>query len=69
MAVANEVLDRLIAGGLAKDMGLKKGATPGKTPHGRRVRVAHLKPYTAVRKLPSSDAFRRRLSLEEEDFP
>ena len=69
MAVANEVLDRLIAGGLAKDMGLQKGATPGKTPHGRRVRVAHLKPYTAVRKLPSSDAFRRRLSLEEEDFP
>ena len=68
-AVANEVLDRLIAGGLAKDMGLKKGAIPGKTPHGRRVRVAHLKPYAAVRKLSSSDAFRRRLSLGEEDFP
>ena len=68
-AVANDVLDRLIAGGLAKDMGLKKGAIPGKTPHGRRVRVAHLKPYAAVRKLSSSDAFRRRLSLGEEDFP
>ena len=69
LAVANEVLDRLIAGGLAKDMGLKKGAIPGKTPHGRRVRVAHLKPYAAVRNLSSSDAFRRRLSLGEEDFP
>ena len=43
MAVANEVLDRLIAGGLAKDMDLKKGAIPEKTPRGRRVRVAHLK--------------------------
>ena len=69
LAVANEVLDRLIAGGLAKDMGLKKGAIPGKAPHGRRVRVAHLKPYAAVRNLSSSDAFRRRLSLGAEDFP
>ena len=69
LAVANEVLDRLIAGGLAKDMGLKKGAIPGKTPHGRRVRVIHLKSYAAIKKLSSSDAFRRRLSLGEEDFP
>ena len=30
MAVANEVLDRLIAGGLAKDMDLKKRGHPGK---------------------------------------
>ena len=69
LAVANEVLDRLIAGGLAKDMGLKKGAIPGKTPHGRRVRVAHLKSYDAIKKLPSADALRKRLSLGQEDLP
>ena len=68
-AVANDVLDRLIAGGLAKDMGLKKGAIPGKTKKGRRVRVAQLKSYNVVKKQPSAEALRKRLSLGEEDLP
>ena len=68
-AVANDVLDRLIAGGLAEDVGLRKGATPGKKKRGRPVRVIRLKPFGAIKKLPSADALRKRPSLGQEDLP
>ena len=62
--MVNDVLNRLIAGGLAEDVGVEGG----KGRRGRRVRQSRWKPWADIQQQSGKDALRSRLALGEEDF-
>ena len=65
--IAMEVLDRLVQGGFATEVGLKRSAD-GKPSKGRRVRIYKWKTWPEISQDPTSNAIRLRLGLTEDDF-
>ena len=65
--IALEVLDRLVQGGLALDVGMKRDSE-GRPTRGRRVRICTWKNWTEISRDPTSNALRLRLGLTEDDF-
>ena len=61
--ICEEVLELLLHGNLMEEI---DGNLPAR--RGRRVREFQWKPWASIISQPTSEAFRRRLGLGEEDF-